>query len=218
MGSTEAGGKTLLFIGMAGQAAFAVTVLAEDLTRPNFQPWRRWVSHLSLGKDGWVNTVGLAVAGMTALAGAAGLRRTGTGGRALPVAVGTYGGALILAAIFPIDPGLGWPEGVKAVRTRTGAVHQVAGGLTFASLTTAALAGRRWFRGRPHPTASQLAKLSSATGVVVPVAFAVCGGLAGMDFSGKWHSAPSGLFERIALLSGMGWLIRLFGAAARTGG
>jgi hypothetical protein len=218
MGSTEAGGKTLLFIGMAGQAAFAATVVAEDLTRPNFQPWRRWVSHLSLGKGGWVNTVGLAVAGTTALAGAAGLRRSGIGNRVLPAAVGTYGGALILAAVFPIDPGLGWPEGVKAVRTPKGAVHQVAGGLTFAGLTTAAFAGRRWFRGQSHPAAAGLAKLASATGVVVPVAFVVCGGLAGMDVSGKWHNAPSGLFERIALLSGMGWLTRLFGAAARAGG
>lgn len=210
--------RGLLRVAAAGQTAFAVTFLAEDATRRGFQPWRRWVSHLSLGPWGWVNSVGLAIGGASALAGAAGLTRVRLAGRGrfLPAPVAVYGAGLVLAAAFPIDPGLGWPPGQPARHTAAGRVHDLAGGLTFAGLAGAAGVGQRWFA--QNPPRLRWRRWSTVTGVTVPASFAACCALVSLDYSKAWPGAPSGLFERIALLTGMGWLISVFVHLDRTPG
>lgn len=201
--------RALLRAGIAGQVAFAVTFLAEDATRPGFEPWRRWVSHLSLGPGGWVNTAGLAVAGVSAFAAVSGITRclsvTGRQ-RLLPAAVAAYATGMAAAAAFPIDPGLGWPPGAEPRHTAGGQVHDLSGLLVFAGLSGAAWAGRRTFPPRPGHR-PRWRRWSAVAGVTIPASFLTCCALVSLDYSGIWPGAPSGLFERIALLTGMGWLV-----------
>ncbi|WP_188316926.1 DUF998 domain-containing protein [Solihabitans fulvus] len=198
--------RTLVRAGAAGQVLFAVVFLVEDATRRGFQPWRQWVSHLSLGPWGWVNIAALAVAGAGAVLAAVGVARLLPAGRArwLPRAIGAYGGALVLAAVCPIDPGLGWPTGQPPAHTLTGGLHQLAGATIFGGLTVAAWAGRRL--AASGQAGARWARWSAVTGVTVPASFLLCGILAGLDYSGAWPDAPSGLFERLALLAGTAWL------------
>jgi hypothetical protein len=201
--------RVLVRAGIAGQVAFAVTFLAEDATRPGFQPWRRWVSHLSLGPHGWINTVGLAVAGATAFAAALGARRGAArtaASRLLPPAVAVYALGMAAAAAFPIDPGLGWPPGAEPRHTFSGQLHDLSGLLVFAGLTASAWAGRYAFGSR-REGGSRWRRWSTIAGLVVPASFLICCVLVSLDYSGAWHGAPSGLFERIALLTGMAWLV-----------
>lgn len=199
----------LVRAGIAGQVAFAVTFLAEDATREGFEPWRRWVSHLSLGTGGWVNTVGLAVAGAAGVAAALGARRglaRGAAGRLVPPAIAVYALGMATAAAFPIDPGLGWPPGVEPRHTLSGQLHDLSGLLVFAGLTASTWAGRRALRSPAEP-GSRWRTWSTIAGSTVPACFLICCGLVSLDHSGSWPGAPSGLFERIALLTGMAWLV-----------
>jgi hypothetical protein len=44
------------------------------------------------------------------------------------------------------------------------------------------------------------------TGIVVPAAFLICSLLVGLDYSGVLPGAPSGLLERISIITGCAWI------------
>ncbi|MGY0007963.1 DUF998 domain-containing protein [Micromonospora sp. I033] len=212
--------------------------LADSFTRPGYQPARHWVSHLCLGDRGWLGVAKLAVCAALLAVIAAGLRQaanhrhatadvrqaandrgTAAGLRQAdrhrrPVAwswrtVAVAGLALLVAATFPIDAGLGYPPGAPATHSWHGTVHDLAGAIVVGAMSASAWLLGRDLRRAGHGTAWQTAG-RAATAVVV-TAFVTCSVLAGLDFAGTLPGAPSGLFERVALYTGVAWI----GLAAR---
>ena len=176
-----------------------------------FDLWRLWVSHLSLGSDGWINVVNLVLYGLLLCCFAIGLRRTvrsGTGSRWGPRLIALYGIVLIAAGLFVPDPSLGYPPGMQVgAPTWHGRLHDIAGPLAFASSTAACLVLARRFRAESGGT--DWLRYSVATGVTIAVSFVVCSVLVTLDFAGVFPNAPSGLFERIALFAGCLWVTLL---------
>src|SRR4030042_509972 len=109
--------KTLLLCGtLTGPLCFMVAIV-QALTRPGFNIRLNAISQLSLGDLGWIQIASFLLTGLLALACAIGVRRQlkgqkgGTWGALL---VGTFGLGLIVAGIFPADPGFGFPPGAPA--------------------------------------------------------------------------------------------------------
>jgi hypothetical protein len=196
--------RPLLYFGLLGPAVFVAGVTVEDATRPGYSPWRHPVSQLSLG-PGWpVNVALLLIGGAGLLASAIALRQAlSTGSRWTPRLIATAGVALVLAAIFPIDPGLGYPPGQPAVHHWSGLVHGIAGTVLFAALVAAPLTLARGLRGRTDWP--RWRRYSLATGLAVAVTYAATAVLSGLDQAGAWTNAPAGLLERVALIGGIGW-------------
>jgi hypothetical membrane protein len=188
--------------GVAALGLMVVVTTADGLTRPGYSTTRHWISHLSLGDRGWLGVCNLVVCGLLLAAFGTGLlrknrsgpaSRSGTWGGALMVLAGA---ALVAAGMFRIDPGLDYPSGEPATRTTTGALHDLAAGVLFASLIAASiLLGRAIGRTRQ----------AVAAAAIVTVTFIACSVLAALDYAGTWPSAPSGLLERIALFVAIGW-------------
>jgi hypothetical membrane protein len=188
--------------GVAALGLMVVVTTADGLTRPGYSTTRHWISHLSLGDRGWLGVGNLVVCGLLLATFGAGLlrkarsrpaSRSGTWGAALLVLAGA---ALVAAGILRIDPGLDYPPGEPATRTTTGALHDLAAGVLFASLIAASILLGRTV-GRPRQ--------GIAAAAVVTVTFIACSVLVALDYAGTWPSAPSGLLERIALFVAIGW-------------
>ena len=107
---------------------------AKGALRPGYRPWRHAVSQLSLGPFGWVNTIAILLA---------------AGG---------------LLAIFPDDPGLGYPPGMLAQQSLYGLVHGLAGTVAFGCLSAACFVLARRFAG--DLAWRGWARYSALTGVV----------------------------------------------------
>lgn len=203
--------RALLACASAGPVFFVVGFLVGDATRPGFNPWRQWVSHLALRDQGWAYRLLFVAAGSLVLAGAVGFGRhlrSGTGARVGPPLIGAAGLCLALAGVFVIDPGLGYPPGtVQGPPSLHGQLHDLAGLGLFASLTAAAVVFARRFAADPDRRG--WARYSLATAIVVPTAFVGCSVLAALHYAGTWPGAPSGLLERVALVAGFAWLALL---------
>lgn len=182
----------------------AVTTV-DGATRPGYEPHHHLISHLSLGDRGWLGVVNLSVGAAIVAVLAVALSRALPPGRAAKWGSGLVGAAalgLLLAAIFPIDPGLGYPPGSEASHSATGSIHDFAGMLVFGGLTAAAAALGRAVGGRR----SAAARWGCAMAFVVAASFVATSVLLGLEYSGAWPGAPSGLFERIAMYAGLGWI------------
>ncbi|MEG3635588.1 DUF998 domain-containing protein [Micromonospora palythoicola] len=138
--------------------------LTDGATRPGYQLTRHWISHLSLGDRGWLGTVKLVAAGLLIVAVAFGLRdrakplnATPRGATWRPVALA--GLALLAAAAFPIDPGLGYPPGASGQQTWHGGLHDLAG-----LVVVVALAVTAWRLGRDLDADSATVRAISHTG------------------------------------------------------
>jgi hypothetical membrane protein len=191
----------MLLAGLLAPTWLIVVTTVDGATRPGYNPWRHWVSHLALGGRGWLGVANLAVCGLLLILYAFGLRQALEDSRRAAWArrlVLLAGAGFILAAAFRIDPGLGYPPGASASRSLIGGVHDLAGALVFVSLTIAAV-----LVGRSMPGNARRGYLVAA---IVVASFVACSVLAALDYAGTFPSAPSGLMERIALFAGVGWL------------
>jgi hypothetical protein len=185
----------------AGQMVVFVTVAGA--LRPGYDSSRNWISQLSLGPGGWLSTVNLAACGLWLLLCAAGLRV-----RLAPTAnarwavrlVGWCGGGLVVVALVPTDPGIGYPPQVPPASTSLGVLHQVVG-LTMgvAAVGAAVLLGR----GLGSAWALRAGRLVAAVMAVALVAGSV---LVLLDAGGVLPGTPSGLLERLAMFAGLGWI------------
>jgi hypothetical membrane protein len=95
--------RSLLACGVIGPPLFVLVFLIEGATRPGYNPWRNWVSELSLGELGLMQIANFVVFGLLALGFAIGLRqvlRIGRGSLWGPILVAAFGLCLILAGIF----------------------------------------------------------------------------------------------------------------------
>ncbi|HEX7099879.1 MAG TPA: DUF998 domain-containing protein [Acidimicrobiia bacterium] len=203
--------------GVVAASLFAVGVVIQDWTKPAFDPLRHMVSHLSLGPWGWVNVGLLLATGALVAAFGLSLRRSGfPGGKVVPALVVVAGVALVAAAVFPIDPGLGYPPGVGATRTWRGSIHDAAGGLLFASLTAAAVGTARKLRGQPGRRWQR--QVSQAAAFLMPVLFIACSIAIGMDYGGAVSRPLGGLFERLYLAVAFAWILLMSVGATRSRG
>lgn len=106
--------RRLLACGIASGVVFFAVAIAQMLTREGFDIRRNAISMLSLGDEGWIQVTSFLVTGVLAILCAVGVRRAiagqrgGTWGALL---IGTLGLGLVIAGIFPPDPGFGYPPG-----------------------------------------------------------------------------------------------------------
>lgn len=133
---------TLLTCGAAAGPVFVTVTGLQVLTRDGFDLARHPISLLALGDVGRVQTAAFVLAGLLALAGAAGMRRALHPGRAGtwgPWLVAAFGVGLVLGGVFPADPYLGFPAGFPTPATPSwhSVVHGLAPGLALDAVIVA---------------------------------------------------------------------------------
>ena len=104
----------LLTAGVVGPIWFIVIFLIEGATRPGYSVWRNYVSDLALSNQGWEQIANFVLCGALFIAFALGLKRvwqSGRGSTAAPALIGLAGLELVVAGVFGIDPGRGYPPG-----------------------------------------------------------------------------------------------------------
>jgi hypothetical protein len=198
--------KRLLYAGVVGPILFIVVFLIEGFTRPGYSQWRNFVSQLATGDGGWVQVVNFLLCGTLVLLYAIGLRQALKGTRGAvgaPVLMGLFAITLLMAGIFSTDPALGYPPGAKEVQTTHGAIHGVAGLLAFTVLSAACFVTAWHFAGQRE---RRWTVYSIVVGVAVLVFFFAAGFASQADMSGTWPNAPTGIFQRIAILAGFTWI------------
>lgn len=208
--------KKLLYAGMVGPILFIVVFLAEGATRPGYNPWLMFVSQLSTGPGGWVQIANFLVLGTFMLAFALGLRLSIAGTRGsigAPVLLSLFAIAMLVAGVFTTDPGLGYPVGAPEVHTTHGTIHGFAGLAVFTILPAACFV-MAW-----HFATTERSGRWTAYSVGVAAALIILffGGFA----VGQVHGAPTGLYQRIAIITGWTWIAmvawhQLRAAPART--
>jgi hypothetical protein len=143
----------LLACGVIYGPLFYVVVAVQAFTRAGFDIRKHPISLLSLGDAGWIQVTNFIVAGLLAMACAAGLRTslTGSGGKSWgPLLIGISGLGMIIAGIFPPPAVLGFPpgtpDGMPQIVGASGQLHGVGFLLAFGPLITDMFVfGRRYY-------------------------------------------------------------------------
>lgn len=194
----------LLSGGLLAAIVFIVSFAIQGALRPGYDPLRHPVSALSLGPGGWVQMVTFWVTGLLVLALALGLRRAGPG-RAVPILIALVGAGLVGAGFLACDPISGYPPGspVPAPRTAHGIAHDVVSTPVFTLLPAAMLVLARQFRraGRRGWAALSTAAAPALFGCFVLAAVGFAQNPALMPYAGLW--------QRLSLVIGFGWLALL---------
>jgi hypothetical protein len=199
--------RNLLYAGVVGPLLFITVFLVEGFTRPGYSQWRNFVSQLSTGETDWVQVANFLVCGTLVLVCAVGLRQTLKGTRGAvgaPILLGLFAITLLVAGIFSTDPVLGYPPGAPEVQTTQGAIHGVAGLLAFTLLPAACFVTAWHFAKQPGE--GRWTIYSIVVGAVVLVFFFASGFSSQADVSGSWPNAPTGIFQRIAIVAGFTWI------------
>jgi hypothetical protein len=160
------------------------------------------VSSLATGDGGWVQIVNFLVWGALALAFAIGLVRLGLVGPG--VVLSLYAAGLLIAGIFVTDPSLGYPPGAPPAHTTHGMIHGLAGLAVFLLLPVAAFVTATHFRSDPRQ--HRWVRSSVLTGVVVLAMFVASTVVSVLDERGLWSNAPTGLLQRISIITGWMWI------------
>jgi len=198
--------KTLLVCGVIAGPLFVAAFLIEGATRTGYDPLRHPVSSLAFGDWGWTQRANFLITGLLTLAFAVGLRRVlrplggPTGGTLM---VGAYAIGLLGAGVFVTDPMNGYPPGTPDRRLHYsvhGVLHDLFSTLVFLGLPVACFVFGRWFAARGE---RGWGTYSLVTGTVFLGAF--------VFFSAGFRQAEglvdvAGLFQRVALIVGFGWL------------
>lgn len=213
--------RWLLRCGLVAGPLFVAAFSVDGAVRPGYRPLRHPVSSLSLGPHGRRQVTNFAITGALYFAGAVGLSRaadsvaadsvaaTGAkGGLAGVSAAGLAAVGLIGAAVFPTDPVSGYPPGSPDVPqrpSRAGMAHNLLSAPVFLGIPVAAFAAsaRAVRKGRPG---WGLYCAGSATSMLATM------GAAGAGFNQSPRLVNrAGLFQRIAIVAGFGWLTALSG-------
>ena len=136
--------RSLLTAGVIAGPLFIIVPLIEMFIRPGFDIKRHAISVLSLGDLGWIQIGVFVLTGLLTIACAVGMRRImypGPSGTWGPLLIGAFGFGMIMAGIFPTDPGFGFPpdapEGMPASMSWHAILHSVAFFLAFSALPMA---------------------------------------------------------------------------------
>lgn len=193
----------LLYAGIVGPLLFIAVFLLEGATRPGYSAWRHYVSQLATGPGGWVQVANFLVCGTFVLTFALGLRFA-TRSIAAPILLSLFGMSLLAAGLFSTDPALGYPPGAAAVHTAHGTIHGFAGLVAFSSLPATAFVMSAWFA--RHEARRRWFWYSLAVGLVMIATFIASTTFSAMDAAGTLPNAPTGFFQRIAIIAGWTWL------------
>jgi hypothetical protein len=203
---SDAATTVLLVCGAIAGPLFIVAFMIEGATRADYNPLRHPVSSLAIGEDGWTQTANFIVTGLLMLAFAIGLRcalRPRGGSWWGPLLVGIFAIGLIGAGIFITDPVSGYPPGTPnqhVTYSTPGALHDLFSSLVFLGLPAACFVFARRF-------AKWGERGWAITSVLTGIAFIV-----GFVFSSVGFSQTEGfvdfggLFQRITIIIGWGWL------------
>ena len=204
---------------MAAGPLFVAIYTATGRLRAGYNPRREPVSALALGATGWTQTANFWATGILTGCAALGLHRArgahpafsagaeaGSGATdtlaaipvLVPILIAAVGSGFVSAGIFPTDPTDDNSDLKASSLSRTGALHVASAVPVFVGLPAACLVTARWMplsaRGRAASAVAGILSLAAAT-------------LAGQGFGGDDRlSAWAGLFQRLALGAGMGWL------------
>lgn len=204
IGNSLAGMRNkLLYAGIIGPLLFIVVFLIEGATRPGYSAWRHYVSQLATGPGGWMQVINFLVCGTLVLAFALGLHQA-TRSIAAPILLGLFGTALLVAGVFSTDPALGYPPGAAVVHTAHGMIHGFAGLAAFSTLPATAFVMSAWFA--RNEARRRWFWYSLAVGLVMIVTFIASTTASAMDGAGTWPNAPTGFFQRIAIITGWTWM------------
>lgn len=204
--------RILIACGAIGPLLFIIVLLIEGATRPGYSAWHNFGSDLSLSGQGWEQIANFLVCGLLSLCFAVGLRQVLHSGRGAvwgPLLLGIFGLALITAGLFVTDPSLGYPPGTHGSGSQTlhGSIHGVSGQIVFTSLAIACFVMARRFAG--NPAWKGWALYSIVTGILVEGFFIASLAVAVLDENGTLPNSPTGLFQRIAIVVGWGWIALL---------
>jgi hypothetical membrane protein len=195
--------KWLLTAGVIGPVFFVTVFLIEGWTREGYDPMRHFVSTLSLSDQGWQQIANFLVTGILFLATAVGLRRAmrdGPGSRWGPILIGAAGSGVFLAGVFVTDPAMsyppGSPPGLPTTSSWHGTIHDLVSMVVFLGLPIATFVVARRFRGE----GSRWALYSVGTGVAM---------LTGTVLMFTVFQDVVGLFQRIVVILGFGWVAQL---------
>ncbi len=201
--------RLLVACGAVGPLLFISVFLIAGATRADYSAVRHPVSSLSIGHRGWIQVANFIVTGSLLLAFSAGLRRVlrRHGGWVWgPLLVGLAGIGLIGAGIFVNDPLNSYPPGTPPVpveRTFHGRLHDLFGIPVFLGLPIACLMFSRQFGKWDQ---RRWAVYSALSGVAMLAAFV----LAAMGFGQVPRFGDlAGLFQRLSLAVGFGWIALL---------
>jgi hypothetical membrane protein len=207
-GARSAGGdrplalRLALACGAVAPLLFIVVVLVAGATRPHYSALHHPVSLLSLADSGWVQVANFIVSGALVVCFAAGLRLVLHPGRAAtwgPVLLAVFGLSLVGAGVFSTDPALGYPPGAPAGSTTHGALHLLISNIGFLSLMVASFVLAARFAGEPDWRGWTI---PSIVGGCLIVVFAIGQSLV----TSPDPAAPTGLFQRLSIFSGLVWL------------
>ena len=200
--------KLLIACGAIGPLLFILVFLVEGATRPGYSQWRNFVSELGASNQGWMQDINFLFCGLCMICFAVGLRqvfRSGKGSIAGPVLLGLFGMSLIIAGIFPTDPGLGYyPDGFTTVHTLHGIIHAANAIPAFSTLTFAIVVLALRFA--KDPAWRGWDRYSVISAILVLGFFIACVYVSGLDQQGVLPNSPTGFFERITIIVGWTWL------------
>jgi Protein of unknown function (DUF998) len=151
----------MLFAGIVAGPLYVVVSLIEVVSRDGFDPRRHAWSQLANGDLGWIHSTTLIVSGLLVVLGALGWRPALRSRAWIFLAV--YGLGMVVAGLFPADPGNGFPPGSPATTelSASGLVHFAAGAVGFPCLVAACFLVARHL----------LPRFSRLTGTVFGLAF-----------------------------------------------
>ena len=214
--------KTKIASGVVAGPGFVGVLTALGARRAGYD-WRRHaVSSLAVGCEGWRQRANFMLAGGLYCVAARGLARSssrGVGPAVVPSLMFAAGVGLIGSGVFVTDPVAGFPPEhapagaidaiAEAAPTRSGQLHNLCAIPIFVGLPVAALVGASSaVRRREYRWAAYCA--GSAVGMAGACA------LFGAAFGGAPTLVPhGGLFQRISIATGFGWLSALSFRALR---
>ncbi|NMD72524.1 DUF998 domain-containing protein [Bacillus sp. DNRA2] len=196
--------------GMISPIFFVTVFLIDGATRPDYDPYFHWISHLSLGERGWIGIANLILMGINCMTLGIIIKKSMVGKGALwgPRVIFLLGVELVLCGIFIIDPLMGYPVGAVAHLSLTGIFHFISSFVMFETLIAACfvLASQfsRWFW-----------VYSILSGILAIMSISGCLAFAVLHFAGVLVGGPSGLFERIAMMIGCMWIVVFSGLVIR---
>ncbi|GAB3829427.1 DUF998 domain-containing protein [Kribbella italica] len=164
--------ETLGALALAGPL-WAVVALGQAATRDGFDLTRHPLSMLSTGSLGWLQITNFVVAGALAIVGARGIGWA-TGSKWAPRLVTAYGVGYILAGVFVLDAGDGFPAGTPLGAPATiswhAIAHLLAGTIAFAALTAVLFVLGRFFARRGERGWAWVARSGGAAVILADVA------------------------------------------------
>ena len=197
--------RLLLTCGIIGPLFFIIMFLIEGATRPDYNPLRQPVSSLSIGDLGWTQITNFIITGSLLIAFAFGLRRALRPALWGPLLLGLVGLSLFASGIFVTDPLNGYPPGtplLPTVRTVHGILHDLFGIPVFLGLPITCLVFGRLF--------ARLGERGWAIySVIAGIAMFVVFIPARAGFSQRALTEFAGLFQRLALIIGLTWIVLL---------